>query len=49
MREEALNWGAFWTIAGVYLLMIVAAWCSADPALAVIAAFLVGCQAFGLR
>ncbi len=50
MRGEAtLSWGAFWTITGVYLIMIVAAWCSRDAGLATIAAFLVGCQAFGLQ
>ena len=47
--DAALSWGAFWTIAGVYILMIVAAWCSRDAGLAAISAFLIACQAFGLQ
>ena len=39
-----MSWKAFWVVTAVYLLMIVAAWCSRDGMLACVAAFLVGFQ-----
>lgn len=43
-----MGWGAFWIVAGVYILMIVCAFVTRDASLACIAAFLAACQAFGL-
>lgn len=43
-----MAWGAFWIVAGTYLLMILCAFLTKDAGLACVAAFLTACQAFGL-